>query len=389
MITLLKGGAVYAPEFIGQKDILLCGGEIVAISDSIDVGSLEVYVLDCSNKIITSGLIDGHVHLIGGGGEKGFTSRVPEAKISEIVRGGVTSVVGMLGTDSLTRSLESLLAKVKSLNALGISAYMLTGAYRFPSPSILGDVSKDVAFIQEILGTKIAVSDFRSSHLSGEELARLLSETFIGGLVGAKAGVTVMHLGNSKTPLDLIRRALELSEIPMDKVLPTHCGRNRELFAEALDFASRGGNIDLTACQSTPQGDTVISQVFEALDKGIELERISISSDNYGSQPVFNDKNELVSFSYSNRPVLLECLKDLLEQGLELSKAIRFFTTNVASRLGLEGSKGRVEVGYDADLLVLDNDMNLERVFARGVEVVVHDQCLIEDINSSYERRED
>ena len=89
-------------------------------------------VLDAAGRRVIPGLIDQHVHITGGGGESGFTSRVPELRFSDSVKAGVTTLVGLLGTDSRTRNVQNLLAKTKALNEEGITAYCLTGAYEIP-----------------------------------------------------------------------------------------------------------------------------------------------------------------------------------------------------------------------------------------------------------------
>ena len=45
-----------------------------------------------------------HSHITGGGGEAGPASRCPEARLSELLDAGITTVVGVIGTDTVTRS---------------------------------------------------------------------------------------------------------------------------------------------------------------------------------------------------------------------------------------------------------------------------------------------
>jgi len=67
------------------------------------------------------------VHITGGGGELGPASRTPEAKVNELIEGGLTTVVGVLGTDCISRSLENLVVKCRALNDEGVTAFMYTG----------------------------------------------------------------------------------------------------------------------------------------------------------------------------------------------------------------------------------------------------------------------
>ena len=63
----------------------------------------DVCVLDVPGCILTPGLVDLHVHIIGGGGEAGPSSCTPSSQLSDFLDAGITTVVGVLGTDCVTR----------------------------------------------------------------------------------------------------------------------------------------------------------------------------------------------------------------------------------------------------------------------------------------------
>ena len=54
--------------------------------------------------MVVPGFVDMHVHVTGGGGEAGPASRCPESQLSAFLRVGTTTVVGVCGTDSVSRS---------------------------------------------------------------------------------------------------------------------------------------------------------------------------------------------------------------------------------------------------------------------------------------------
>ena len=161
MFTLITGGSVFAPEKRSRKDILIAGRVIAAIADRIDLPSeFKPRIIRAKGKIITPKFVDLHVHLLGGGGEAGPWSRTPEITLSKIIRAGVTTVVGLLGTDDVSRRPETLLAKAMQLEQEGLSAFIYTGSYQLPLPTITGSVRKDIALIPKVLGVgEIAVSD--------------------------------------------------------------------------------------------------------------------------------------------------------------------------------------------------------------------------------------
>lgn len=239
--TLLQGAHLYAPEDRGICDVLVANGKIIAVASNIPSDIVpDCTVVDLSGQILCPGFIDQHVHLIGGGGEAGPTTRTPEVALSRLTEAGVTSVVGLLGTDSISRHPESLLAKTRALNEEGISAWMLTGAYHVPSRTITGSVEKDVAIIDRVIGVKCAISDHRSAAPDVYHLANMAAESRVGGLLGGKPGVTVFHMGDSKKALQPIYDLLENCDVPISKLLPTHVNRNVPLFEQALEFARKG-----------------------------------------------------------------------------------------------------------------------------------------------------
>ena len=80
---------------------------------------LTIRRINGRGKACLPGFIDSHVHIIGGGGEGGFGTRTPEINVKTLIESGITSVVGCLGTDSVCRNMETLLAKTKWFNILG------------------------------------------------------------------------------------------------------------------------------------------------------------------------------------------------------------------------------------------------------------------------------
>lgn len=366
---LFKNANVYAPKALGRKDILVCGQKIVAIEDSIDASVLpSCEVVDVQGKTLCPGIIDQHVHLIGGGGEAGPTTRAPEVRLSALTEAGVTTVLGLLGTDGLTRHPETLLAKTRALNIEGITAYMLTGAYGLPSPTITGRVDKDIVFIDPIIGVKLAVSDHRSSAPSVDELARIATQARVGGMLSSKVGIVVFHMGDSPKMLKPLYDILENSDVPINKLLPTHINRNEKIFEDAIQFALKGGTIDITSGIAKPIPPH--QAVARALKAGVPAERLTVSSDGNGSQPNFDADGKLISLSVAGFESLLETLQKLVnEEQLSLSDALMPLTSNVANFLGL-ADKGEIAIGKDADMLIMDDKLTIQQVYAKGRQMV-------------------
>ena len=129
MFTLIKNAHIYAPADTGCQDLLLAGRKIVHMAPSIGELPFDCTVIDVSGAKVTTGFIDQHIHITGGGGEGSFATRVPEIQLSQLTTAGTTTVIGLLGTDGVTRSMENLLAKARGLEEEGISTWIYSGAY--------------------------------------------------------------------------------------------------------------------------------------------------------------------------------------------------------------------------------------------------------------------
>lgn len=374
MITILKNGHVYAPQDLGIKDVLMVGRTIAHIADRIDPApSLgDVVVVDVSGCSVVPGFIDQHVHLLGGGGEGGYSTRTPEVLLSDLTTAGVTTVVGTLGTDNVTRSLESLLAKARGLEEEGISSWMYTGAYNVPSPTLTGNVRSDVILIDKVVGGKVAISDHRSAQPTKQEIARLAAECRVGGLLSGKAGVVHFHVGEGKEMLDMLFELIAETGIPATQFTPTHLNKNKELLAEGIRFAKMGGMLDITTSTPTiaPKRIQPPEAILMCLNAGLSIDRITMSSDGNGSMPVFDAQGKLTGLIAASPKSLFNAVRNIVKAGtLPLGEAIKPVTVNPATSLKLP-NKGRIEAGFDADVLVLDDDLRIAHLFAKGRHMV-------------------
>jgi beta-aspartyl-dipeptidase (metallo-type) len=372
MMTLVRGGEVFAPEPLGRMDVLLAGGVIEAVAEPGRIGGAVpgLEVVDAAGMHVVPGLIDPHVHILGGGGEGGPATRAPEIRVEDIVASGVTTVIGCLGTDGVTRHMTSLLAKARALESEGVSTFIFSGSYEVPVRTLTGSVRSDLVLVDKVLGAgEIAVSDHRSSQPTFDEIARLAAECRVGGMLGGKAGILHLHLGDGQRGLELLFRLVRETEIPVAQVIPTHMTRNRRLFEQGLDWVAAGGWIDVTVGPDPGPGDPDVT--FEELiaafgRRGLPLTRVTASSDGNGSMPVFDAEGRLVRLTIATEADLLRLLGKTVAKGLmPLETALRIFSTNAAEFYKL-GRKGRIEPGSDADLLVLDSGLGLVDVFARG-----------------------
>lgn len=367
-MLLIKNVEVYAPEYMGKKDVLVAGGKIEKIGNNLPEYE-DCEVMDGTGKILIPGMIDRHVHITGGGGEGSFHTQAPRVELSSLIKGGVTTVVGLLGTDGISRSVENLLAKAKALKEEGISVYCCCGAYGYPSPTITGDVSKDIMFIDEIIGLKLAVSDHRAPNINVDELIRLASDVRTAGMLSGKAGFVCLHMGDDKKCLQPVFEAIERTSIPIKTFQPTHVGRNQALQADAFKFAKMGGTIDFTC-----DGRGKVAKVLrEAKAEGVPMNKITISSDGQGSWSNYDEAGNLLEIGVSEVDTMYRQIKYLVENDeMTLEEALPFGTVNVAKALEIYPKKGCVQEGSDADMVILNGDLSMDTVIANG-SVIMRD----------------
>lgn len=364
-MLMIKNAEVYSPAYEGRKDVLICNNKIEWIADSIPDMPGHCQVIDGEGLRLVPGLIDNHVHVTGGGGEGSFFTRTPEIQLSELIESGITTVMGLIGTDGMTRSAENLYAKTKALNEEGVTAYMFTGAYGHPGPTITGEADRDIVFIDEVLGLKLAISDHRAPNVSQDELIRIASKTRVAGMLSGKPGVVILHMGDAKSGLKPVFAAIDETAIPAKIFRPTHVNRNEDLLEEGYEFMVKGGYIDLTCgIKGQPKpGDCVA----EAKKRGLPLENITFSSDGHGSWSNYAPDGTLLEIGVSGvASIFKEVRRMVQEMDMDLQDALPYLTSNVAKAMEIYPQKGCLQEGSDADMLLLDKDLGIHTVIAKG-----------------------
>lgn len=370
-MILFKNCEVYTPDYIGKKDVLIAGTKIIAIENEID--KIEISLtenIDATGLKLVPGLIDAHVHIAGAGGEGGPATRTPEMQLSHMLEAGITTVIGCLGTDGMTRNVESVLMKVKGLRQEGVSAWMYTGAYQVPPPTILGDISKDIALIEEIIGVgEVAISDHRSSVPTIAELTKLTAHARVAGMIGGKAGIVNMHMGDAQDPFRPLHEIVANSEMGYRQFIPTHCNRNTYIFEDAKIYGLKG-YVDITTSSYPYYADEEVKPATALrllLEAGVPIEHITFTSDACGSLPGFDPETGKLIKMEMGLPdsVWREIREAVMDEGLPLETALKVATSNPASILRLD-MKGNIKPGFDADIVLLNENLDIVHVMAMG-----------------------
>ncbi len=349
---IIKNADVYAPQSLGIMDIVSINGKIVKGAINFNYKILEdlgidVEIINAEGSIVTPGFIDPHEHIIGGSGEEGFASRSPEISLNEIVRGGITTVVGCLGVDTYTRNMPSLLAQCKVYNEEGISAFIYTGGYNIPPTTLTGSILTDIILVSEVIGAgEIAISDVRSSKASNREVAKLISEAYNGGILTGKAGVTHLHMGDANSFFDPIHEMIRDHDLNVKSIYPTHVERNEQLLKQGIEATKVGITIDFDVGE-----DDFIPSLKKFIENNGNLEYLTISSD----------------ASFVSPCVVYDQIKSAVkDHNFPLVQVLPLVTTNTARILKL-GNKGKIDINADAVFLIIDpSDFRLRYVIAKG-----------------------
>jgi beta-aspartyl-dipeptidase (metallo-type) len=234
--------------------------------------------------------------------------------------------------------------------------------------------------IDKVIGCgEIAISDHRSAQPTKTELARLAAEARVGGLLSGKAGVLHLHVGAGARKLSILFELIDETELPVTQFVPTHINRNLDLIHEGIRLVKMGGIIDFTAAEDTNDPKTISASqaLMYCLEKGACRDRITISSDGQGSLPVFDGKGGISKIRVSKLSWLHGEVKQMVRAGMPLAEALRPVTINPAKILKLFPDKGILQAGSHADIVVLDRQLNIEHVFAKGNWLVKNGQAIV------------
>lgn len=364
MFVLIENGELYDPTPRGIQSILIVNDTIERIGDidrrAIDALGVEHEYIDATGCVVVPGFIDPHAHLLGGSGEDGPGMATPELFVDEIARAGITTIVGLLGVDTTMKTLPGLLSRVKSLNELGLCSRMWSGGYNVPPTTVMGTIRADMVFIDEVVGAgEVAISDHRGLNQSPQELAKLVRDTHVGGMLSGKAGITHFHVGEEPTRLQPLRDLVEDFHVKPEWLYPTHIHRSRKLLDEAIELANAGAYVDMDVVE-----EDVHKHVPYYVDNGGPIERLTISSDMDSSTPdiFYSQFCELVT-----------------HHGQPLEVMLPLVTSNTAKALKLS-KKGKLAVGMDGDALVLGKgSLDIREVVACGKVMVRQGQPVVRE----------
>ena len=385
MFKLIRNVDLYNPRPLGKMDILICNDKIIKLSQNIDfpIDQFDTEVIDGTDYKAVPGFVDQHVHFIGGGGEGGPATRTPEIQLSALTTAGITTAIGLLGTDGITRSMSALLAKARALEIEGISTYIYSGCYEIPTQTITGSVKTDLVFIDKVIGTgELAISDHRSSQPNFDDVKKIAAQTKVGGILSGKCGIVHLHLGDGLDGIKILTEIIRNTEIPIKQFMPSHINRIEHLLIQSMDYLKLGGYVDITSdfykTKDSPTTYSIADALKLYMDNKIPIDRVCASSDSNGSSPVFDAEGHLIKIGVGSPAPLYKDIKNAIEEEIvSLEQGISIITRNPAKALTLYPRKGALAENSDADIVLLNNKLEVDTVMAKGQIMVKHGNAVV------------
>lgn len=348
---LIKNGLVVTDGEIKFKDILIENEKIIKISDEIIKDGEEI--LDAKGHYIISGIIDPHVHMR----DPGLTYKEDfETGSKACAKGGVTTFFDMPNTIPNTITEEELLKKKK--NAIGRS-YVDYGFY-FGGSKL--DNSIEIEKVKDIVvATKVFMNVSTGNMLVEDE--KILENIFrVSKLVGVHA--------EGK----MVQKAIELSEKTGTPVYLCHLSTKEEvemvrngkkkglkIYGEVTPhhlFLNEKDVLKNSLLRMKPELKT--KEDNEALWEGIKDGTIDTIGTDHAPHKL-EEKLEKLTFGIPGVEHSLEMmLKGVADGRITLNDLTKIMSENAAKIFGIK-NKGKLEIGYDADLVIINLETN-ERI---------------------------
>lgn len=385
MFKLIRNVDLYSPRPLGNMDILICNDKIIKLSQNIDfpIDQFDIEVIDGTDYKAVPGFVDQHVHFIGGGGEGGPATRTPEIQLSALTTAGITTAIGLLGTDGITRSLSALLAKARALEIEGISTYIYSGCYEIPTQTITGSVKTDIVFIDKVIGTgELAISDHRSSQPNFDDVKKIAAQARVGGILSDKCGIVHLHLGDGLDGIKILTEIIKSTEIPIKQFMPSHINRIEHLLFQSMDYLKLGGYVDITSdfykTKESPTTYSIADVLKLYMANKVPMDKVCASSDSNGSSPVFDKEGHLIKIGVGSPAALFKDIKNAIEEEIvSLEQGISIITCNPSKALNLYPRKGILAENSDADIVLLNNKLDIDTVLAKGQIMVKHGNAVV------------
>jgi len=363
--VILRGGRVVLPDRIIEGDIEVEGGKIERVGAVSSSGPS----IDCSSKIIAPGLIDIHIH--GCHGRSVMDGEIRE--MSEMLAGhGVTSFLPTTIT-APEEELRAIVRKVSSAMTRSGGSEILGVNLEGPWVSRVRPGAQPLEYIR-----RGSIEEFERINDGSVRIVTLAPEDNLP-IIGELSRRCIVSLGHSDADYETTKKAIDLgarlSTHTFNTMRPLH-QREPGIIGAVLDD-------ERVYCEFIPDLVHLHPAMIRILWRAKGRERAIAITDgteasgledgvydlSLGRIVVSKGKALREDGTIAGSAITLDaCIKSLAYIGFSLPDIFRAAALNPAELLGIK-SKGSISVGKDADLVVLDKDLNIEKVFVKGEEL--------------------
>lgn len=381
MKILFKNGMVALPSGTRQASVLVEGDKILQIDPQVDQATVDE-VVDCQEKVLIPGAIDDQVHFR----EPGLTHKEDLEHASRAcAKGGITSFLEMPNTVPNTTTQSALESKLQLASE---KSRVNFGFYIGATPDNVDELKQ----AHRTPGIKIFIGSSTGNLLVDEQAAleRIFAETNLPICAHCEDESTVQanaqrHAGstnisthslirNHEAAVIATRRAIDLAhrhnhhfhvlhvstadEIPLivdggdlisSEVCPHH------LFFNVEDYPRLGSLVKMNPSIKNKVDNEALWQAL--LDNKIDV----IATDH--APHTLKEKREPYPACPSGLPAVENSLALMLNQvsmkKCTLDQVVKWMCTRPAEIWHMK-RKGKIEVGYDADLTLVDMNLTLE-----------------------------
>lgn len=367
--------------YVDSDDIEQHAGQTVEegdISGKMHLDPAKETVIDAAGKYVIPGLVDIHTH---GVVNEDASDGDPEG-IKKMARFYASRGITSWCPTTMTLSEEELTGAMHAIRSYADMQDETDGLYascagiHLEGPFL--SLAKKGAQAADHLRKPDAEMLRRLNEASGG-LVRMVTvapeEDTDFAFIREASGICTVSLGHSAADYDTAIRAFAAGASHVTHMFNGMNGihhRDPGIIGAAFDS---GASVELI-CDGLHIQPSVISMA-ESLFTG----RISLISDSMrctgmpdgvyslGGQPVYvkNKKATLADGTLAGSSItLMDALRNVVEFGLPLEQAVRYASSIPASVIGADTFIGKIRTGYQADMLILDRELNLETTIIKG-----------------------
>lgn len=393
MSLVIKNGILVTPFQTFKADIMVKEGIIVEISNSIDPTSQDK-VINADNKYVLPGGIDPHTHLAIQGTVDDFESGTQAA-----AAGGITTIINFTDPKSNQASFLENLNEWKEKAKSSIIDYGFHSIINKCDDSVLEEISK----LPEngVTSIKLFMAYRGTNMIDDRQMYRLMKRASESGMITSvhaengdiidllieeelSKGNTdpIYHAYTRPTSMEAeaTNRALKIAEVLDAPIYIVHVSSEA-----ALDELKKAKQHGVKAYGETCPHYLVLSEEYlkmnihdsvkyicspplrtekdqQALWGGIKMGDISVIGSDHASHPYKNGKI-LGEEDFTKAPNGLPGIENsysllyhfgVHEKRISLQRFVEITSYNAAKLFGLYPKKGTLEVGSDADIVIMD-----------------------------------